>query len=321
MRVSVALCTFNGRPFLVEQLRSLADQLRAPDELVICDDASTDGTPDLLDAFARAVPFPVRVFRNPINLGTSANFARAIALCTGDAICLCDQDDVWARLKVARFAAEFVAHPDTGLVASDLDVVDATGRAQGRRVWQSLPFTRAQRARVRAGEGPRLWLRYNTLTGAALAFRADLRDAILPIPAGWVHDAWIAFVYGALAPVRLIDEPLTQYRVHAGQQIGCEPRTTGREIGRARRFDAADFAHVAARFEVAADRLAALGPRVRDPDLLALTRAKVALARSQQRMREGGRLGRVGPAVRHLLAGRYHRLARGWKSCAADLFL
>lgn len=321
MRVSVALCTFNGRRFLGEQLRSLAGQTRVPDELVACDDASTDGTPDLLDAFAREAPFPVRVVRNPANIGTSANFARAVSLCSGDAIFLCDQDDVWAAEKVARFAAAFEAHPGAGLVASDLDVIDESGHPVGRRVWCSLPFTRAQQARVSAGYGPRLWLRYNTLTGAAVAFRADLRDAVLPVPDGWVHDAWIAFVCGALAPVRLIQDPLTRYRVHAGQQIGSEPRTPGREFGRARRFDAAYFARVAACFEAAADRLAALGPRVLDSRLPSLTRAKAALARSQQGMRERRRLARVGPAVRHLLAGRYHRFARGWKSFAADLFL
>ena len=321
MRVSVALCTFNGRRFLPEQLRSLADQTRRPDELVVCDDNSTDDTPDILAAFAATAPFPVRTHRNASILGTTANFERAISLCTGDVIFLCDQDDVWVAEKVARFAAEFAAHPDACVVASDLEVIDATGAALGRRVWESLPFTRRQQATVREGQGPRLWLRYNTLTGAALAFRADLRAVLLPIPAGWVHDAWIAFVAGAVAPVRLIADPLTRYRAHAEQQIGSEPRTLSREIGSARRFDAAYFARVAECFTAAADRLAACANLVRDPALLQLTRAKAEFARVQQRMREGGRLGRFAPALRALVTGRYRRFARGWKSFAADLFL
>ncbi|MBM3983308.1 MAG: glycosyltransferase [Planctomycetes bacterium] len=321
MRVSVALGTFNGGRFLREQLASLARQTRAPDEVIARDDASTDGTADLLDAFAREAPFAVRVERGAANVGTSANFARAVGLCTGDLIFLCDQDDVWAAEKVARFAAEFEADAGAGLVASDLAVIDATGSATGRRVWADLPFARADRAHVRAGFGPRLWLRYNTLTGAALALRAGLRDALLPVPPGWGHDAWFAFAGGALAAVRLIDDPLTLYRVHPDQQIGSEPRTVRREVGAARRFDAAYFARVADRFEAAAERLAALGPRVRDPRLLALTRDKVALARSQAAMRAGLRLWRAWPAAKHLLGGRYHRLARGWKSFAADLFL
>lgn len=321
MRVSVALCTFNGRRYLSEQLRSLADQTRRPDELVVCDDHSADGTPDLLAAFAATAPFPVHVHRNATTLGTTANFERAISLCTCDVIFLCDQDDVWAAEKVARFEAEFAAHPEASLVASDLDVIDATGAAVGRRVWESLPFTRRQQAVVREGQGPRLWLRYNTLTGAALAFRADLRDVLLPIPPCWHHDAWIAFIAGALSSVRLIPDPLTHYRIHGGQQIGSEPRTLGREIASARRFDAAYFARVAECFTVAADRLGPRANLVRDPVLLSLTRTRAEFARVQQRMRAGGRLGRVAPAVRALVAGRYHRFARGWKSFAADLFL
>jgi glycosyltransferase involved in cell wall biosynthesis len=319
MRVSVALCTFNGQRHLPDQLRSLADQTRLPDELVVCDDHSADATVRVLDEFATRAPFTVRVLRNDTTIGTTANFERAISLCAGDLILLCDQDDVWAREKVARFGAQFADHPDTGLVASDLDVIDATGVSLGRRVWQSLGFTRAEQAQVRAGQGPRVWLRYNTLTGAALAFRADLRAALLPIPAGWVHDAWIAFVAGAVAPVRLLAEPLTRYRVHPEQQIGAAARTIRYQFDRARGKSAAEFAGVAARFAAAADRLAALGAAVRDPELLPRVRDKVALARLQQRLREGGRLRRIVPALRTLFAGRYHRYARGWKSFAADL--
>ncbi|MBN9522205.1 glycosyltransferase, partial [bacterium] len=56
MRLSVALCTFNGERFLPDQLASIRAQERLPDELVACDDGSTDHTIELLRAFAAEVP-------------------------------------------------------------------------------------------------------------------------------------------------------------------------------------------------------------------------------------------------------------------------
>ncbi|HEY2909278.1 MAG TPA: glycosyltransferase family 2 protein [Gemmataceae bacterium] len=322
MRLSIALCTFNGQEYLPAQLASIAEQSRLPDELIAYDDCSTDGTLELLQRFALGCADSAsRLIVNETTLGSTANFELAIAACTGDVIFLCDQDDVWNRDKLARFAAIFEAEPQTGLIASDLEVIDSQGKAVGRRMWRTLGFSRPQQAAVEAGFGPQLWLRANTLTGAAMAFRAELRDILLPIPAGWVHDAWIAFIAGAVAPIRLIREPMTRYRSHLGQQIGATPRGVRKLVQDARRRGAAYFAGVAANFEAAANRLESFSHELFDPQLIRLTRQKAAFARVQQRMREGSRLGRIVPALRQLTAGRYHGFTRGLRAFAADLFL
>ena len=64
MKFSVAMCTYNGARFLREQLDSIAAQTRPPDELVVCDDRSTDGTTAVVEAFAASAPFPVRLHVN-----------------------------------------------------------------------------------------------------------------------------------------------------------------------------------------------------------------------------------------------------------------
>ena len=71
---SVALCTYNGERFLSEQLASLAAQTFLPDELVICDDASLDASMRIVEDFAKNASFPVRIYRNPKNLGYIKNF-------------------------------------------------------------------------------------------------------------------------------------------------------------------------------------------------------------------------------------------------------
>ena len=95
LRFSVALCTYDGARYLTDQLDSFISQVRRPDELIICDDASTDESLDIIMSFAMHAPFPVRIYRNEHNLGFIKNFEKAIQLCDGDIIALADQDDVW----------------------------------------------------------------------------------------------------------------------------------------------------------------------------------------------------------------------------------
>src|SRR3954463_13429531 len=67
---SVAMCTFNGERFLGPQLASIAAQDRPPDELVICDDCSSDGSVEIVREFARGAPFCTRLVVNDRNLGS-----------------------------------------------------------------------------------------------------------------------------------------------------------------------------------------------------------------------------------------------------------
>ena len=60
-KISIALCTYNGEQFLSRQLESIQQQTRAPDELIVCDDCSTDRTIEILRDFAALAPFPVRI--------------------------------------------------------------------------------------------------------------------------------------------------------------------------------------------------------------------------------------------------------------------
>ena len=80
MKLSVAMCTYNGARYLQEQLESIAAQTRLPDELVVCDDCSSDGTRAILEEFKARVTFPVRLYFNEQNLRVWKNFEKAISL-------------------------------------------------------------------------------------------------------------------------------------------------------------------------------------------------------------------------------------------------
>lgn len=222
LRISVAMCTYNGEKYLREQLASIAAQTHLPDELVICDDGSSDATVAIIEEFARTASFPVRLFRNPSNLRSTKNFEQAIALCEGDLIALCDQDDVWLPEKLERELAVMESDPALGGVFSDAELIDATSRSIGRRLWANVLFTRREQIRFESGLWTDVMLRRNVVTGATFMFRASLRPLFMPVPAIWVHDGWIAWMLLVHSRVTFIAEPLIQYRLHAGQQIGVE---------------------------------------------------------------------------------------------------
>jgi glycosyltransferase involved in cell wall biosynthesis len=217
--ISVALCTYNGARFLEEQLASLQAQERRPDELVVCDDRSTDKTVQLLESFANVAPFPVRIHVNPVNLGSTANFERAMRLCAGTLIAFCDQDDVWHSTRLSECASALEDDPRLGLVFSNAQLIDEMGTRIPGRLWDKFDFGPEIRERIRHGDMLPL-VRYRFVTGATIMFRASLREYICPAAGEWVHDGWIAALTACIARIGFLDEPLIQYRIHDQQQIG-----------------------------------------------------------------------------------------------------
>lgn len=232
-KISVVMCTYNGERFLEEQLASIANQTRLPDEMVVCDDRSTDRTVAIVREFAASASWPVRIFENQRNLGSSANFERAIGLCSGDLIALSDQDDIWYPNRLARSEQELADHAEAGLVFSDADVIDAQGRKQGKTLWQRLGFAGKRERELLDGQYLVL-AKHSFVTGATMMFRAGLRDRFLPLGAGWIHDEWIALMVAAFADLRSIDQPLIGYRLHGSQQVGLVNRRQQRAQGNTR---------------------------------------------------------------------------------------
>ena len=107
MKTSVALCTYNGQSFLSEQLNSILNQTHPVDEIIICDDCSTDQTIEIIKYFKDKFPNLIQLFENENSLGTIKNFEKAISLTKGDLIFLSDQDDIWFSSKVNEMVTFF----------------------------------------------------------------------------------------------------------------------------------------------------------------------------------------------------------------------
>lgn len=221
MKISIALCTYNGEMFLRDQLASVASQTILPDEVVACDDCSQDKTVELLREFSQASPFPVHIHINEKNLQSTKNFERAIGLCRGDLIFCADQDDVWYPHKIEESLKLFQRNERLGMVFGNAEVVDENMEYLGYDLWDHIKFDKSERRAVRSGEAFRVLLRHNVVTGATMAFKREHVESVRPIPKNWVHDGWIAFILSSVADLDFIERPSMKYRQHGGQQIGA----------------------------------------------------------------------------------------------------
>lgn len=324
MRLSVALCTYNGEAHLQQQLDSITRQSRLPDEMVVCDDGSTDTTRKLLESFAATASFPVRIQVNARNLGLAANFERAFGLCDGRIICPADQDDRWHPKKLAVMEEVFDRSPEAMVVFSDLEVVDDSGHPLGHRQWQAIGFTPKLRRMVDGGRALEVLLRFNVVTGTAMGFRAALRDLVLPIPRDWIHDEWIALIgaaAGGHGAIVAIDRPLVQYRQHEDQRVGPGKRGLVAQLAHARAHMNEDyFRRMVSRFEAARERLETYQEAMANAKARNQMAAKLAHAQRRLSMRRGGPW-RWLQVCRELTAGNYHRFGYGWRSVAQDWWL
>jgi glycosyltransferase involved in cell wall biosynthesis len=316
MRISVALCTYNGERFLDQQLASIAAQSRHPDELVVSDDGSTDGSIEMIERFASTAGFLVRLQQNATNLGVTRNFEQTMGLCDGDLIVTADQDDVWIPEKLARIAAEFDRSPGVGLVFSDADLIDGAGRPIGSRLWPSVRFGNSARRDLDLRDPFDVLLRRPVITGASMAFRSDLRNLVRPIPPPWLHDEWIGLMVSSVARIVAIAEPLMQYRVHATNQVGVlgvdRAARAKTSIGRAR----SEFLAKADDFAILREALASRLPD--RADLLAKIDQKIAHFRARGRLPRS-RLARLPGILGELTTQRYSRYSGSWLGAARDL--
>ena len=237
-RISVALGAYNGERFLDEQLGSLARQTVLPAELIASDDCSSDNTLSVLEKFARAAPFPVRILRNASNVGFTANMIRAAEQCEGPLIAFCDQDDVWSKDKV-ELCARFFADKPIRLLLHAAQPVDENLRPIGKR------YPAVPRTFVAPPLGADPWLiapGFALVMDKGLLGLADWRSRPLSRDLDGRQmdfDEWFYFLAWSTGEIGFLSRCLVLYRQH-GQNVVGSPDVTW--ANRLRKLLWADFA-------------------------------------------------------------------------------
>jgi glycosyltransferase involved in cell wall biosynthesis len=126
-RVGIGMPVYNGEPYVRQSIESLLNQTFGDFELVIADNASTDGTEAICREYVARDP-RVRYVRNPANLGGPGNFRRVFALCRGEYHKWSTADDFWDPTAVEKCVAVLDAEPEVVLAYPKTRLVDVNGR-------------------------------------------------------------------------------------------------------------------------------------------------------------------------------------------------
>jgi glycosyltransferase involved in cell wall biosynthesis len=125
-RLSVGLPVYNGENYLAESLESLLGQSYEDFELIISDNASTDGTADICRSYAKQ-DSRIRYVRQPRNIGSAPNHNFVIEQATGELFKHASHDDLYARKLLELCIAALDEHPQVVLAHSWSAVIDALG--------------------------------------------------------------------------------------------------------------------------------------------------------------------------------------------------
>lgn len=235
--VSIVMATFNGVDYLADQLSSLFRQTRFPDELVVYDDGSTDGTWDLLQDYAAKAPFQMKIFRADKNGGVNAAFRAALLHASCDVIFFCDQDDVWFPEKIEASLAALDKAPAAGFVFCDAIQFASSGRKLSETVWDLARFTPRRQVSFRQKPLETMISGGNFVYGMASAFRRHALEPFIDIGSSasvMTHDTWFALCATAIGhPGVALPQTLLAYRRHERQTSVLAGRQAGRNSDRA----------------------------------------------------------------------------------------
>lgn len=220
MKLSVALCTYNGERYIEEQLSSILNQSKKVDEIIVCDDCSSDRTVEIVKSISESnKDVDIHIYENEHNLGVCANFEKAAYLCNGDIIFLSDQDDIWKPHKVETILNWFLKNPKKSVVFSNATLIDGWNKKiSDKTLWDYVQFTDHRLF----DKGFQLEsFKYNKATGATMAFRKDFKIEFSKYSQKNIFHDYILALY-AIGYKRLgyIEEPLIKYRITHSQNVG-----------------------------------------------------------------------------------------------------
>lgn len=208
-RISVVMTTYNGERFIYKQLESIKDQTQEPDEVIIIDDDSQDGTYRIVSDYIVTNKLDKWILRkNDCRLGWKRNFRKGISLSSGDCIFFSDQDDVWNCDKVAIMSS-LMRSKSMGALFAGNSIIDENDERIVRRDAQESFSKSVKRVMI----SPSFYA-FKTL-GCCMCISRNVADIYLSLNCvDSDHDSQcgrIAILYDSLW---YYDAPVIKYRIH-----------------------------------------------------------------------------------------------------------
>lgn len=233
-RVDILLATYNGERYLPELLKSLLNQSYRNMRVLIRDDGSKDGTPDVIRDYAERFPDILEVIEDQRgNLGVTNNMFCLLGYSDADYVMFCDQDDLWMSDKVEtlvrairRKEKQFPGRPV--LVHADSITVDGDLQPVSKDARKSL--TSYQTGRDKRKNSFVQLLFCNTAQGASMIFNRPCQELLdrlceCMIPNAVIYDSLVSSICSIGGHVFYLARPLMYYRQHGKNLVGAKKRS------------------------------------------------------------------------------------------------
>ena len=231
MKLSVVICTYNGATYIADKLKSILNQTRHIDEIVVSDDGSTDNTIETVKNVFKEECFDnYRIIINKPGKGVANNFLSALKIATGEYVFLCDQDDIWDKEKVDIFE-QYIKSNHGMAYFSDGDLIDSDGNKLSGTLWEAIPFSLTMLKNQNIFS---LMLNRSIVTGSAMAVSRELiaQCKLNCIPEGWIHDDFLGFIAATENSIYPIDKRLYCYRQHGNNIVGAEKLSLAQKMNK-----------------------------------------------------------------------------------------
>lgn len=222
--ISVAMTTFNGEKYILEQLKSIAEQELAVDEVVIFDDASQDNTVSLIEQYRNKTNINIKLYVNKKNQGYVQNFRNAIQKAQGDYIFLCDQDDIWNTNKT-KLMIETIKKYNISVLFTQYNMIDENGepldisdyKFNGEKKYGRKLVKKISLAQLVYG---------NIAPGCTYCFTKEIRKLYLrEVKEPIIHDYAVALIGACIGKSYYMNEKTMSYRIHSSNCIGVKKKS------------------------------------------------------------------------------------------------
>jgi glycosyltransferase involved in cell wall biosynthesis len=311
-KISIAMAVYNGEKFIEQQLDSILNQTRRPNEIIICDDSPDNKTFNAIENIIARFPGIIKYFKNDSQLGVSKNFEKAISMTSGDIILLADQDDVWHPGKVEKLCSLLTSSPDYGGAFCNSELVAENLNPLGVTHFDLRGFNGHPKTDIEMLE---FFLCRVPAAGHNMAFKSEFKELILPFPElDECHDTWIGLVIAATKKWAFINDTLTKFRQHTDNVS---------QAGRSSQLKAAldSIKNNVSTWTVALyDELIRRLAGKAKPGILELLKDRREHSATRAKM-NCNIFKRLPLVLREIKNKRYFRYGRGWKNAIQDIFL
>ena len=221
VKVSIVVPSFNHARFLSQRLNSITRQTYQDFEIILLDDASTDGSGEICERFAEQ--HSCRFIRNEVNSGGAfAQWNTGIRAATGEYVWIAESDDFADQRLLETLVDQLDRNPDCGLAYCQSLRVDEAGKILGPALptMMDIDLTRWEHDYVNDGrkECAQFLIRENTvLNASAVVFRRELYDRVGGVDEGFRLMAdwkfWASLL--GISNLAYVAEPLNFFRTHA----------------------------------------------------------------------------------------------------------